>query len=183
MEQVLQVIRAGILLLDSGYQVKLANPAGQKHLTKLAGITLGQVLTHLGERPLAELLVALEPGQWHEVTPAGLARPIFHVYARPVVAGSGEIESWVVILRDVTEERNSQQRMQQQEKLAAVGQLAAGIAHDFNNILTSIIGFAELARCTADLPTSVVEDLGHIVQQGQRAARCSSCPPNAGFCA
>jgi nitrogen-specific signal transduction histidine kinase len=77
----------------------------------------------------------------------------------------------MMVMRDITEERDIQKRMQQQEKLAAVGQLAAGIAHDFNNILTSIIGFAELARMTPDVPASVMDDLDHIVQQGQRAAR------------
>jgi signal transduction histidine kinase len=100
----------------------------------------------------------------------GASYPLFQIYARPVVADLAEIEGWVMVVRDVTEEHHIQQRMQQQEKLAAVGQLAAGIAHDFNNILTSIIGFAELARYTPNVPASVADDLNHIVQQGRRAA-------------
>jgi signal transduction histidine kinase/putative methionine-R-sulfoxide reductase with GAF domain len=170
MEQILHSVRAGILLLDADRRVKLANTAGQNYLAVLAGVEVGQVLSHLGGRPLADVLVFLPPGQSHELTPVGVSNPLFHVYANPVVAGQVETEGWVMVVRDVTDERDIQKRMQQQEKLAAVGQLAAGIAHDFNNILTSIIGFAELARYSSNLPLTVYDDLGHIVQQGQRAA-------------
>ncbi len=64
----------------------------------------------------------------------------------------------------------TQQRMIQQERLAAVGQLAAGIAHDFNNILTSIIGFADLLQLEPNLSQTGRTDLVRIVKQGQRGA-------------
>lgn len=63
------------------------------------------------------------------------------------------------------------ERIIQQERLAAVGQLSAGIAHDFNNILTSILGFAELLRQAPDTPDQVRADLSRIIVPGQRAAR------------
>ena len=68
------------------------------------------------------------------------------------------------------EEQLIQQRAQQQERMAAVGQLAAGIAHDFNNILTSIIGYAELLSYDPSLSDPAKEDLNRITNQGQRAA-------------
>ncbi len=67
--------------------------------------------------------------------------------------------------------QNTQEQLIQQERLAAVGQLAAGIAHDFNNILTGIIGFAELLKMRPDTPIEMRQkDLSSIVEQGQRAA-------------
>jgi CheY-like chemotaxis protein len=60
--------------------------------------------------------------------------------------------------------------MVQQERLAAVGHLAAGIAHDFNNILTTILGFAELLYTSPDTPEPMRTDLGKIITSGQRAA-------------
>lgn len=170
LDQVLSTIISGIILLDSNYRIKMVNPAGLNYLLLLSGGKVNQTCTHLGGRPLAEFLTAPQQGLNHEVTPEGLFRPIFEVYARPILTGP-EAEGWVMMVRDVTEQRDTQKRMQQQEKLAAVGQLAAGIAHDFNNILTSVIGFAELARNAPDVPAPVIQDLGHIVQQGQRAAR------------
>ena len=70
----------------------------------------------------------------------------------------------------LTELKTTQRRVLQQERLAAVGQLAAGIAHDFNNLLTSIIGFAELLRMDPNVPYTMQADLARIVQQGQRGA-------------
>ncbi len=64
----------------------------------------------------------------------------------------------------------TQVQMVQQERLAAVGQLAAGIAHDFNNILTSILGFAELLQIRPETSDAARLDLGRIVTQSQRAA-------------
>lgn len=71
----------------------------------------------------------------------------------------------------LTELKESQAKLMQQERLAAVGQLAAGIAHDFNNILTSIMGFAELLQTYPDTPDIVRANLGHILTAGQRAVR------------
>ena len=50
-------------------------------------------------------------------------------------------------LTEVLEElRQSQERVIQQERLSALGQMASGIAHDFNNTLMPILGYSELLR-------------------------------------
>lgn len=64
----------------------------------------------------------------------------------------------------------TQQRLMQTSKLAAIGQLAAGVAHEINNPATVILSRASfLISDHASLPT-VREDLGAIVAQAQRIA-------------
>jgi PAS domain S-box-containing protein len=48
------------------------------------------------------------------------------------------------ITHDVTDRFELEERLRQNEKLQAIGQLAGGIAHDFNNSLQVIIGYAAL---------------------------------------
>ena len=52
----------------------------------------------------------------------------------------------LAVMRDATEARRIQAKLQETEKLQAVGQLAGGIAHDFNNQLTGILANASLLR-------------------------------------
>lgn len=70
----------------------------------------------------------------------------------------------------VAELKETRDRLVQQERVAAVGQLAAGIAHDFNNILTSMLGYAELLRVAPDMPEAARSGLEKIIIPGQRAA-------------
>ena len=54
------------------------------------------------------------------------------------------------LMTDVTEQRNTEAKLRQSQRLEAVGQMTGGIAHDFNNLLTVIISNTELMEETED---------------------------------
>jgi PAS domain S-box-containing protein len=169
-QEIMESVPEGMLLLDPDLHIIMANPMAQEYLKVLGDARVGEVLTHLGGVPIEELLQPPVDGLSHEVELEGPVPRVFEVVARSV-GQQPESRGWVLVVRDVTREREAQAQAQQQERLAAVGQLAAGIAHDFNNILTSIIGFAQLAQGAPGVPSSVKTDLERIAQQGHRAAR------------
>ncbi|MCP4543175.1 MAG: substrate-binding domain-containing protein [Chloroflexi bacterium] len=73
--------------------------------------------------------------------------------------------------RTLAELQSTQKQMMQQERLAAVGQLAAGIAHDFNNIMAAIVLYAEMTMRFEDVPAQVRERMVVINQQAQHATQ------------
>ncbi len=62
----------------------------------------------------------------------------------PVLDKSGKIINFVAVKRDVTDEIKMEEKLQQAQKMEAIGTLAGGIAHDFNNILFPIVGYTEM---------------------------------------
>ena len=59
---------------------------------------------------------------------------------------NGHINGWAVILRDITDKKQSEELLIRSEKLSIAGQLAAGIAHEIRNPITAIKGFVQLMK-------------------------------------
>jgi PAS domain S-box-containing protein len=73
-------------------------------------------------------------------------------------------------LQDISALKKMTSQLVSQERLAAVGQLAAGMAHDFNNLLTGISGFTELLQLDPGTPARMRPRLQQIHHASQRAA-------------
>ncbi|RJQ84129.1 MAG: PAS domain S-box protein [Desulfobacteraceae bacterium] len=88
----------------------------------------------------------------------------------------GDRECNCAFARDLTEKKRAEQkareyeiRMHMSQRMEALGALAGGIAHDFNNILSSIIGFSELALDNLPPETEVHDNVREILTAGMRA--------------
>jgi len=161
LQHIVDTVPEGVLLLAADGAVRLTNPMAEQYLTILAPDWENGRLTHLGQRPLNDFLTPPPQGLWHEIAASDY---VFEAIARPVEV-SPENAGWVLVMRDVTQVRDIQQRVQQQERLAAVGQLAAGIAHDFNNIMGVISLQAQLFSRTFELPPRAQERMDIVEQQ------------------
>jgi signal transduction histidine kinase len=76
---------------------------------------------------------------------------IHQVTISPWREEDGSLSGLVVLLKDLGEQKEQEQRMQQAARLADIGQLAAGVAHEINTPLASIALRAEsLLRSAQD---------------------------------
>lgn len=79
-------------------------------------------------------------------------------------------ERFYVNLLDIGEQKNLEAKLNQSQKMQAVGQLAGGIAHDFNNLLTAMSGFCDLLLQKHPPGDRSFPDIMQIKQNVNRAA-------------
>ncbi|MFA6498829.1 MAG: DUF3365 domain-containing protein [Desulfurivibrionaceae bacterium] len=113
----------------------------------------------------------LEPASDFSKLPNG---QLFETHFYPAFDDLGELKNIVCYAKDVTQQKQVEHRMQQTEKLVALGQLAAGVAHEINNPLGIILCYTDLLKEDLTSLPDKVEDLGIIekhVKNCQRIVR------------
>lgn len=73
-------------------------------------------------------------------------------------------------MRDITEQKTLEFRLQQAEKMEAIGTLAGGVAHDLNNILSGLVSYPELLLLDLSEDSPMRKPIETIQESGQKAA-------------
>lgn len=187
LEAVLESMTDGVLIVDEAGEIASANRAAASILGRetagLARAMLPSILPPLrssdqgGEverlsPPELVRRLRAEPGERELVGAIDGEDRVLAVLAVPV---GGESTATLIVLRDVTDRRNADERTAQAEKLRALGQLASGVAHDVNNLLAAVLGRSELARLEVERgqidPGRLLEALSQIEQAAEDGAR------------
>jgi two-component system NtrC family sensor kinase len=76
----------------------------------------------------------------------------------------------IVEQREADQKRlNLQQQLRHSDRLATIGQLVAGVAHELNEPLSTILGFAQLAKKSPQLAVQISQDIHKIVNAALHA--------------
>lgn len=67
------------------------------------------------------------------------------------------------------EKQRLESKLRHADRLATIGTLAAGVAHELNEPLGAVLGFAQLAAGSSEVPGNVADDLGKIEEAALHA--------------
>ncbi len=124
----------GLLTLAADGKVVAANPAAADLMggQGLVGQPLSDLFATLG------LATDIQPGQ--EWTALKAYDRHLEILQLPLKDGSGQS---LMLVRDRTELAELERELHRNEKLAAIGRMAAGVAHEIRNPLSALRGFAQ----------------------------------------
>lgn len=90
-------------------------------------------------------------GAYRKLSQVRLIRPdgtpfLADFFFHPVKSKKGERRGGIIFIHDLSDHLQDSEQRVREEKLRALGSMAAGIAHDFNNLLMAILGNVELLQ-------------------------------------
>jgi two-component system, cell cycle sensor histidine kinase and response regulator CckA len=88
----------------------------------------------------------------------------------PYYLNNDEIAGYVIDIRDVTGQIEIQNRLENAQKMEAIGLLARGVAHDLNNILSGLVSYPDMLLIGRAADDPMTKPLQTIKKSGERAA-------------
>jgi two-component system sensor histidine kinase PilS (NtrC family) len=178
-ERIVESIRSGVVTTDLQGRIYTFNAAAQEITGYEAQDVRGQEVSiffgELGEH-IEESMQAAEadePSPRFEadcLTADGLRLRLgFSIF--PLFAESGETTGLVITFQDLTQVRALEETSRRQDRLAAVGRVAASIAHEIRNPLAAMRGSIQVLRSEMDNNSSQAELMEIILRESDRLNR------------
>ena len=175
-ERIVESIRSGVITADLQGRIYTFNAAAEE----ITGYKLEDVRDHdvsifFGDmtRQIADSMNAAASGkasprfQADCLTPNGLALRLGFTIA-PLFTEPGETNGMVITFQDLTDIRAMEETARRQDRLAAVGRLAASIAHEIRNPLAAMRGSIQMLRSEMDGDSEHAQLMEIILRESDR---------------
>lgn len=174
---VIQSISSGLLTTDLEAYLTSLNRAGEEILGIREQNLAGQSITGIGlfdEASWQDYRQEADRfGQIRAETRLDRdgRRMIVGFTVSPLRDGSGAQRGYLVIFQDLSEWRALEEKLRQQDRMAALGQMAAGLAHEVGNPLAAISGSVQLLSGRFEAKTAEQKLLGITLRESRRLDR------------
>lgn len=181
---IVDVLPQWVCCIDLNFRVQFVNKGSAEAFNLFPDAAAGQKLPDVMGldffkriRPRIDQALAGERVRFYEIVDDAEGKPR-HIDAAlaPHIDDDGNTLGVYAILTDIThykegeeERRKLEERLQQTQKIEALGALAGGIAHDVNNVLFPIMGYAEMTLDSLEDGTPLKKNIDEILKAAKRA--------------
>jgi len=165
-ENIIQCMSGGLITTDIAGRITLVNLAA-KEMLGCGDEVIGQSVNQLFLDPLPSVASERAHGEVR-FQPANAFRKTFRVIVSTLnVPGRGAL-GCVYTFDDLTAIRRLESEVRMQDRLAAVGRLAAAIAHEIRNPLTSIAGSVSMLSGASEMTDEQRQLLQIVTRESER---------------
>lgn len=173
-QRILESSAAGILVCDASGCILSANSQAADVFESRASELVGNMLAGLVELPEGwQPHLPIHAQNTEAVTRRDTPRRLV-MGVSVLELDTGSFNGRVVVLQDVTELRELQNRVQQTERMAALGRLTAGLTHEINTPLTGISSYAQMIGQMTEGDDPRAQLITKLVDQSFRVSRIMS---------
>ncbi len=166
-ENIIHSISSGLITTGLDGRITLVNAAAQRLLDRNTADLLGTPVHALFIDPLPTVETQSSHGEVRFDAPNRFRKTMRVRVSALTVPERGET-GYVYVLDDLTEIRRLEREVRMQDRLAAVGRLAAAIAHEIRNPLTSIAGSVSMLSGVPEMNEDHRRLLDIVTRESQR---------------
>ena len=166
-ENIIHSISSGLITTGLDGRIRLVNGAAQRLLERTPAELLGMRVDQLFLDPLPTVESPQAHGEVRFDAPTKFRKTLRVRVSALTVPDLGE-RGYVYVFDDLTEIRRLEREVRMQDRLAAVGRLAAAIAHEIRNPLTSIAGSVSMLSGVPEMNEDHRRLLDIVTRESQR---------------